>query len=232
MNNTKDIVRAGGTALIKDLVRFLPLGGTAVAIHEELQAKQVERKIKRLEEFYTDLASSINKLQDKINQDYISTDDFLDIFEETTRYVVSERQENKRRLFKNILANSITATECNYDRTELYFRILDILGDVELRILAVLESPETYNKSHGMVIKDQINNSYQASFMETSASSILTQLLSIDIHELQASVTILFSYGLIVDNMLSRRLQTNGNPIHVLDNLLTVNGKRFVKFLR
>lgn len=117
MNNAKEIIEAGGEAIIKDLVRCLPLGSTAVAIYEEFQSKQIERKIKCLEEFYTNLAVTVNGHQDKINQDYVSKDDFLDVFEEATRYVVSERQEKKRVLFKNILANSITSTDCDYDRT-------------------------------------------------------------------------------------------------------------------
>lgn len=231
MNNAKEIVEASGKVFIKDLVRLLPLGSTAVEVYEVLQSKQIERKIKRLEEFYTNLAATVNVLQDKINQDYVRKDDFLDVFEEATRYVVSERQEKKRVLLKNILANSITSTDCDFDRTERYFRILDNLSETELCILAVLDNPEAYNRSHGMIIADPANSNYQSSWREVTGSGVLTQLLRLKIHDVQESVAILFSYGLIVDNLLSKRLQTNGNTIHVLDNLLTTSGKQFVKFL-
>ena len=232
MNNAKEIVEASGKVFIKDLVRLLPLGGTAVEVYEELKSKQIERKIKRLEEFYTNLAATVNVHQDKINQDYVSKDDFLDVFEEATRYVVSERQENKRILFKNILANSITSTDYDYDRTERYFRILDNLSETELRILVVLDNPEAYNRSHGMIIPDPVNSYYQSSWREVTGSGVLTQLLGLKIHEVQESVTILFSYGLIVENLLSKRLHTNGNTIYVLDNLLTTSGRNFVKYLK
>ena len=232
MNNAKEIVEASGKVFIKDLVRLLPLGGTAVEVYEELKSKQIERKIQRLEEFYTNLAATVNVHQDKINQDYVSKDDFLDVFEEATRYVVSERQEKKRILFKNILANSITSTDYDYDRTERYFRILDNLSETELRILVVLDNPDAYNRSHGMIIADPVNSYYQSSWREVTGSGVLTQLLGLKIHEVQESVTILFSYGLIVENLLSKRLHTNGNTIHVLDNLLTTSGRNFVKYLK
>ena len=232
MNNAKEIVEASGKAFIKDLVRLLPIGSTAVEVYEELQSKQIERKVKRLEEFYANLAATVNGLQDKINQEYVSNDDFLDVFEEATRYVVSERQEEKRVLFKNILANSIISTDCDYDRTERFFRILDNLTEIELRILAVLDKPEAYNRTHGMIIADPVNSYYQSSWQEVTASGVLTQLLGLKIHEVQEAVTVLFSNGLIVDNMLSKRLHTNGNTIHVLDNLLTIRGRSFVKSLK
>lgn len=83
-----------------------------------------------------------------------------------------------------------------------------------------------------MIIPNPVNNRYQSSWTEVTASGVLTQLLEMKIHEAQESVAILFSYGLIVDNLLSKRLQTNGNTIHVLDNLLSTSGKQFVKILK
>lgn len=56
MNNAKDIAEATGKAFIKELTSYLPLGKTAVSIYEEFQSKQIERKIKRLEEFCSNLA--------------------------------------------------------------------------------------------------------------------------------------------------------------------------------
>lgn len=232
MNNAKELVEAGSKAIIKDLARCLPLGSTAVAIYEELQSKQIERKIQRLEEFYTNLSESVNAQKEKINKEYVSKDDFLDVFEEATRYVVLERQETKREKFKNILANSITATYTDYDKTERYFKILDNLSDIELNILAVLENPEHYNRTHGMIIPDPVNSRYQSSWSEVTASGILTQLLHLKIHEAQEATIVLFSNGLIVANILDKRLHTNGNAIHVLDNLLTKRGKDFVKYLK
>ena len=232
MNNAKEIVEAAGRGFIKDLVRFLPLGGAAVEIYEEFQSKQIERKLKRLEEFYVNLAATVNVQEERINKEFVNKDDFLDVFEEATRYVVLERQEQKRSLFKNILANSILSSDCDYDKTERYFRLLDNRSDLELRVLAVLDNPEKYNRSHGMIIKDPINNAYQTTWSTVASIGVLTQLLGINVHQAEEAIAVLFSNGLIIENSMSKRLQTNGNTIYVLKNLLTIRGKDFVKFLK
>ena len=84
-----------------------------------------------------------------------------------------------------------------------------------------------------MLIEDRVKGWYRTTrILIETGSGVLTQLLGLKIHEAQESVTILFSYGLIVDNILNKRLQTNSNTIHVLDNLLTTSGKNFVKYLK
>lgn len=232
MNNALEIVEAGGIALIKDLVRLIPvLGGTAVDVYNEFQSKQAERKINRLEGFYRSLSVSLASVADKINEDYVSKDDFLDVFEEASRYVVLERQECKRLLFKNILTNSITSSECDFDKTERYFRLLDYLSELELTILAVLEDPERYNSNNGMIIPDPIHNPFQTLWNDVTAEGVMTRLLHINIHELEGAISVLLSNGLVSQDFKTKRLHTNSNPIHVLDHLLTVRGKDFVKYL-
>lgn len=232
MNNAKDIAEASVKAVVKELVRVLPLGSAALAIYDEFQSKQIERKIKRLEEFYANLSATVNAIKDKINQEYVSNDDFLDIFEEATKFVVSERQEEKRLLFKNILVNSIISQNCDYDKTERYFRLLDNLTETELKILAVLDNPDLYNKTHGMIIKDPTHNAYQTIWNSVTGSGILTHILGLKIHDIEDAITVLFSNGLIVANVLDKRLETNSNPVHVLDHLLTTRGRDFVKYLK
>ena len=232
MNSAKDIVEAGVKSLIKELATYLPLGKTAIGVYDEMNSKQIERKIYRLEEFYANLAHTVNAVNNKINQEYVNKDDFLDIFEEATRFVVTERQEQKRQLFKNILANSIISPVCDYDKTERYFRLLDNLGELELKILAVLENPDQYNKSHGMIIKDPINNAYHNSWNTVSSMGVLTQVLDLNAYQVEEAITVLFSNGLVVENAMGHQLQTNSNIIHVLNNLLTTRGRDFVKFLK
>ena len=63
MNNAKEIVEASGKTIIKNLTKYLPLGSTAIDIYEELQTKQVGRKIQRLEEFYSALDAKILEVE-------------------------------------------------------------------------------------------------------------------------------------------------------------------------
>ena len=232
MNNTLEIVEAGGIAFVKELFRLIPvLGGTAVDIYNELQSKQIERKIKRLESFYRSFSETLQSVADIINDECVSKEDFLDVFEEATRYVVLERQERKRLMFKNILTNSITSSECDFDKTERYFRLLDYLSELELTILAVLENPERYNSNNGMIIPDPIHNPFQTFWNDVTAEGVMTQLLHINIHDLEGAISVLVSNGLVSQDFKTKRLRTNSNPIHTLDHLLTIRGKDFVKYL-
>ena len=232
MNNAKDNIGLIGKGVLMSILGSFPVGATAKEIYQEMQNRQVKRKIERLEEFYRTLDERISSVESKVNEEFVSKEDFQDVFEEATRYVVLERQSKKRELFKNILANSIIAKVCDYDKTERYFRLLDNLSELELNILAVLDSPEEYNKSHGMIIKDPYDNYYQHTWGEYRADGVLTQLLKIKIDDAQGAVTVLFSNGLIVENLLSRRMESNMNPVRVLDNLLTPRGRDFVRFLK
>lgn len=232
MNNTKENAGLIAKGILKSVLGSFPVGATAVEVYNELQSKRVQRKIERLEEFYRSLDERISAVEGQINKEFVSKEDFQDVFEEATRYVVLERQSKKRELFKNILANSVIANVCDYDKTERYFRLLDNLSEIELNILAVLDNPEEYNKSYGMIIKDPVSNYYQSSWGEYRADGVLTRLLNIKIDDAQGAVTVLFSNGLIVENLLSKRIETNMNPVHVLDNLLTPRGRDFVRFLK
>lgn len=232
MNNAKENASLMAKGVLKSLLASFPVGATAVEVYNELKAKQVKRKIERLEEFYNLLDERISRVKDQVNKDFVSKEDFQDVFEEATRYVVLERQSKKRELFKNILANSIIAKKCDYDKTERYFRLLDNLSDIELQILAVLENPSEYNKSHGMIIQDPVSNYYQSAWGNYRADGVLTQLLGLKIDDAIEAVTVLFSNGLIEEKLLERRMGGNMNPVHVLDNLLSRKGRDFVKFLK
>ena len=124
MNNAKEIAEAGVNAVAKNLISVLPLGGTAVAIYNELQSKQIERKIKRLEEFYTNLSATVNAVKDKVNKEYVNKVDFLDVFEETTKYVVMERQEEKRQYFKKIVSLPLIVIMTRQNVTSVCLTIL------------------------------------------------------------------------------------------------------------
>lgn len=226
MNNAKEIVEASGTVIIKNLTKILPLGSVAVEIYEELQSKQAERKVQRLVELYINLSEKVNAVENKINHEFISKDDFLDVFEETTRYVVLERQEQKRRFFQNILVNSMISTECDYDKTERYYRLLDNLGMLELNVLIVLDNPKDYCECHGIMIDNTIDRN------QVSATGVLTEILGLTIFDVEDATTILFSNGLLKDNLLNLKMAAVGSPIRVLNNHLTIKGRNFVSFLK
>ena len=83
-----------------------------------------------------------------------------------------------------------------------------------------------------MRVKAPINSAYQTSWNRVTGSGMLTQVLGLTLHDVEDAVTVLFSNGLIVSNVLQRQLETNASGIHVLDNLLTARGRDFVMYLK
>lgn len=244
-NSDSEDAKIVGIGIFKSILGSLPIGNTAVSIYNELQSKQIERKIIRLEQFYQSLDNSIKAVEDKVNKEYLTNDNFLDVFETATRYVVSERQKKKRDYFKNILVNSITQKESDYDKTEKYFRILDDLEETELKILAILKDPRKHRvpfKSYLLIERKQDSEGKEKFIVrELNKSSsfpvskrrieVLKSILGLDREEVEQASNVLLSKGLIKENLGAKEILSVGDPIQVLDNQLTAKGKDFVEFL-
>ena len=231
MRKTKDLLEASSKAVLVQIGNCIPIVGFAQDVYAQLEQIQAKRKVERISKFLEGVQLSISKMQDKLNEEYINKEDFTDIFEKTSRHIANERSENKRDFFKNILLNSMINKNSNYDKTERFFRILDLLDTEDMIILSILRAPSEYNRKNGMIIKDQINNSYQWSQRKVYAIEILCQLLQKEDDEVSESINMLYYNGLIKDRFLEKSLITNGNPIHVLDDSLTRMGIEFISYI-
>lgn len=231
MNNSKEIALSSLKAFIDTLGGCIPILGFAKNVYENLTQIQAERKQQRLYDFISGLSASVSLLESRLNKDYVSNEDFIDVFEKASRYIANERCDEKRTCFKNILINSMINPQSDYDKTERFFRILDNISLDEIKILGILVNPMKYNKENGMIIKEPFHNQYQTTFANVTGGGILTTLLKKNDYEVRESVNYLFYNGLVEINLMDKGLHTNENPIHVLDNLLTIRGKEFIKFI-
>ena len=233
----KNEILKNGLVAAKGIVSMIPvLGGTITSVWSDIEAIQAKRKHERLEEFYIALKEDVEEIKEQINTSYIGQPDFLDIFELTAKYIVNERNEEKRILFRNILTNSITIKSCSYDKTEKYLRILEQMNNIELLLLKILKNPKVYNEKQGGIIKNpnerQSNAVYRVHYTLVSEfKKIMSDLTKISQDDISEAMYFLESNRLVNENASEYRLQTNGNPIHVLDNKLTSKGKDFISFI-
>lgn len=236
MNQAKENIETIMIGVVKAFATVIPVSAIALSIYEEFQAKRIERKISRLEGFYFSLKDSVSEVEGKINQDYISKDDFGDIFEQTANYIMNECLEDKRKCFQNIFLNSMTASSCSYDKTEKYMRLLENMGWLELKILDVLRNPKSYNEKHGNIIKNPNDALPGHINMITHLGpyrgiELLAKLLNEQESEIKDALYYLEQNRLIIEKSNAIQTQTNGHPIHTLDNMLTQKGKDFVLFI-
>lgn len=95
------------------------------------------RKEERLNEFLQSFCSDMSEKQNLIVEEYIASDDFLDIFENILSDILKNRTETKRILLKNLLVNSCIIPETTYDRTEEFQYMINTLSSISLLILSV-----------------------------------------------------------------------------------------------
>lgn len=236
MNDANLICNATIKAVIDNIVRFIPMGGTLVDVYKEIESLQAKRKQERLEEFYLALKDEIEVLIGQIKTTYISQTDFLDIFELTARCIVNERIEEKRILFRNILINSITKNDCSYDKTEKYLRTLEQMNNLELLILRILSDPNKYNEQQGEIIKDPnwISSGVRNGIQFTSTYNfieLLSELIKVSAEDISESMYFLEINRLVNEKASNYSLKTNGHPIHTLEGKLTPKGKDFISFI-
>lgn len=233
MNNAKDIAFASAKGITKNFIKRVPIFGTVVDIYQEYAALLTQRKFKRLEDFYRALNEEVQNIN--INKDYIRKEDFLDVFERTARYVVNERCEKKRLLFKNILLHSVSVDNCSYDKTESYMRLLEQLNLLSINIIAILHNPIEYNKKNGMIIADLPavhvgpGMHYILKYDFVEQLQLLLKLKSKD--DILEELYFLEVNRIIYSGVKNRVIETNVNPVQVLENSLTKKGEDFFSFL-
>lgn len=233
MYQEKENILPAMKAIANTIAAYLPVLSFALNFYEEKKSQAAQRKILRLEEFYRILSEGIEDIKDEINADYVSKEDFADIFEQTAAHIMNERLEDKRRCFQNIFVNSMVASSCSYDKTEKYMRLLVDMSWLELRVLSVLNNPANYNEMVGNIIKDPNEGNYYMGFGLSSYNHIdlLVKLLDESQETIKDALYYLLSNRLIIEQSNAIRSQINGHPIHILDNMLTPKGKDFVCFV-
>lgn len=235
MNQAKENMPPIIVGALKGLASVIPSASIALNIYSELQAKQIERKIRRLEEFINAFSKDLDGLKAKheqLNEDCIKREDFPDIFEHTIRYILNERNQEKRIMFKNIFENTIKDDKFDFDITERYMRILEQLDRLQITILKILYNPSKFNEEKGFIISTPINNEYQQSWGEHTGGEVLTKLLGLKDFEVRSAVSLLIYYGFVDESMMEKSITTNSNPVHVLNNTLTVFGRQFVNYCK
>ncbi|TSC92695.1 MAG: hypothetical protein CEN89_532 [Candidatus Berkelbacteria bacterium Licking1014_7] len=98
-DSQKDLI----TASLKGIASQIPIvGGLATAYSEY----ENSTKIRRMEAFFTDLDKKFKSNQEKIDKDYIKTDEAAQLLEKVVRSISEESDIEKRKLLTNYLLNS------------------------------------------------------------------------------------------------------------------------------
>ena len=209
---------------VKALTSAVPiLGGPISTIIGDLQSI---RKEKRFLELINGLREDLHNFSDRVNAEFVSKEDFLDIFEQTARKIVMTRQGTKRTAFRHILSNAILSSDVSYDEVEEFLSLVERFREEHIFLLSILRDPVKYDEETG-------NRVGKGGGITTSISQIMGQLLPDWAESLVLEVaTVLENNERLVQNITSRyNTMLTDQGINHLVNTLTPKGLRFVAFI-
>jgi hypothetical protein len=209
---------------IKALTSAVPiLGGPISTIIGDIQSM---RKEKRFLELINGLQEDLHGFPDRVNAEFVSKEDFLDIFEQTARKIVMTRQGAKRTAFRHILSNAILSSDVSYDEVEEFLSLVERFREEHIFLLSILRDPVKYDEETG-------NRVGKGGGITTSISQIMRQLLPNWTENLILEVvTVLENNERLVQHITSRyNTMLTDQGINHLVNTLTPKGMRFVVFI-
>jgi hypothetical protein len=220
--STEFVVETTGKAILN----LVPLvGGSIASVWGDIQA---ERKAHRFNNFLETLRADLENHKERINSDFINKEDFLDVFELTSKKIINERNENKRILYKDILLNAVTLDQSNYDEVEQCIRTVENLTEANLYLLKVLSNPEHHNNLLPSPIPPSSGN-----MSTTTRRKILIQLMP----EWNGGMVLenlkdLEFLGLINEMSSSLQDMIIYNGLAIVSNQLTLKGERLIKYIQ
>ena len=166
-----------------------------------------ERKIDRVREVLTSLTEDLQNFRSDVSEEYVLTEEFEDLLDETLRRVARERSEEKRNLYRGFLRIAVTIPENGtYDRQIQILQLLDQVTLGHMTILKALSQPpgDPNNMMTGSPmnsLQKRINNLSREEIQEhieqtnalrlTNITSLMTMMTATGAEDLRHNVTAL-----------------------------------------
>lgn len=124
--------------ILRMAVNAIPYIGGALDLL--LSSKWNKIAEKRIEDFFEFVNEKIDTVEEeKINKDFLETEEFADILMECLRSSMKTRERNKIKNFSNILSHSITFQDFDVNNFEEIKTILETLSLREVQVLVAIE---------------------------------------------------------------------------------------------
>jgi hypothetical protein len=98
------------------------------------------RKFDRVREVLEGVAEDLQNFRSEVSEQYVKTEQFEELLEETLKRTAGERAEEKRRVYRAFLSQSIKHPGEPYDEQLGVLRTLEQLQPAHLQVLVALDS--------------------------------------------------------------------------------------------
>jgi hypothetical protein len=179
------------------------------------------RKQKRLEEFTQRLAADLARLQDRINEETILTDEFAFLFEQSFRGAAENYQAEKLEAFRGILVNAAIGSNLASDEQEYFLGLVSTLSVLHIRILSFMAAPQRYLEARG-IPTSQIRGGFSQFFP--------VAIPGVQVEVIKSAFGDLYQAGLINTDKTIFATVTSSHGLDLLGDRVSTLGKRYISF--
>jgi hypothetical protein len=180
-------------------------------------------RFRRLEDFAEHVARDLKDVSDKVDSQYLTTDEFAFIFERAFRGAAENYQKEKLDAFRGILVNAAIHADVKQEEKEYFLVLANNLSVLHLRILRFMAEPAAY------LAELQIDErNVRGGFSEMFGLVIP----SVDPKIIESAFGDLYQLGLITTDKNIFHTMTSGHGLQLLGNRVAPLGRRFVEFCR
>lgn len=204
--------------LSKATLASIPAGASVASlVSDYLNAA----KFSRFELFLDRVRSDLEELEQKIDVDYVKTEDFSYLAEQCLKGGADQPQEAKRSAFRGILVNSALNQTTAEEEREYFLGLVDRFSSLQLRILKFMAQPEAYLRQVGipkLEVGGNFNSMFQRVFPGVSRETLMGALDE------------LHRYGLVGSGKDMFNAMTSGSGLPLLQGRVTAHGREFIRF--
>lgn len=180
-------------------------------------------KQKRLEEFAETIATDLDELRDRVNENNILTDEFAYTFEKCFRGAAENYQKEKLEAFRGILVNSALGSNLPENEKDYFLNLVSTLSVLHMRILKFMAKPIEYLEE---------NNISQQNIRGGFSDFFPVVIPGINVEVIKSAYGELFQYGFFNTDKTIFHTMTSGQGLDLLGNggRVTEFGRRFISF--
>ncbi len=146
---TKGVTPLDLTATLVSVVPWL--GGP---VSNVLSGISLGRKFGRVQELLEGWAKDLKGFRSEVSENYVKSEDFEDLLEQTLRQVAIEHNKEKRRIYRSFLSDAVKSPGESYDERIRLLKTLEQFHGDHIRVIrAIMQEPEKNLHSIGSPVQ-------------------------------------------------------------------------------
>ncbi len=153
-----------------------------------------DRKLVRIKECLEGIVSDLSKHKDEISEQYVKTEEFEELLAQTLKRVADERRDEKRRVYRAFLTDTIESPGKSFDEQIRFLRTFEELQPDHFKVLRALSQSPTSNPDQ-MGSPIETLHRRMPELDKTHIEDLITQLNDLRVTKMTSLKTMMTGYG-------------------------------------